>query len=435
MTVRFEGWKAVPIASTVHSLTVLPARARTNESVASKLIGTFPHPKTNATIGQVAFSADGTRLFTSGYPSGIVQIWDVSTRKELRRIDTPPGYRSTWEYALPTEDWKTLFVPVDKRTTRIVEQNGKKVYRTDYAGDIRVWDLVTGKEKEPIQPAPGSAPDYGKLAPGGQFFLSAELSWDSLKNESKYVTVVRDLSSHTQWRCDGFAVPSFAPDGKTMLVRITDHGSNKSMIKLLQVATGTQLATLDCPEKKRSFSIRAISPDGAVAAINLGGKKGAPLEVWFRDARSLEDRGKLTGEGDPQRYGWNTGVFSTDSKRFITFDGQGKALVWDVASQRMDRILPSGADRAPLHLAISPDGKTLAAAWVPKSDEDEDSEDEPDPKDRPQPRLSLIDLASDTPPLVLVAPHGFAGALAFSPDGRTLAFGSSGAVHLFDLTR
>jgi len=66
---------------------------------------------------------------------------------------------------------------------------------------------------------------------------------------------------------------------------------------------------------------------------------------------------------------------------------------------------------------------------------DHDSTDEPDPQDRPQPRISLIDIAGDAPPRFLVAPHSFAGALAFSRDGRTLAFGGSGAIHLFYLGR
>jgi len=39
------------------------------------------------------------------------------------------------------------------------------------------------------------------------------------------------------------------------------------------------------------------------------------------------------------------------------------------------------------------------------------------------------------PPRVLVAAHGYVGALAFSPDGKTLAFGGAGVVHLFDLTK
>ncbi len=47
----------------------------------------------------------------------------------------------------------------------------------------------------------------------------------------------------------------------------------------------------------------------------------------------------------------------------------------------------------------------------------------------------MFDLAGEAAPRVLIAPHGYLGALAFSPDGKTLAFGGAGAVHLFDLTK
>jgi Tol biopolymer transport system component len=60
---------------------------------------------------------------------------------------------------------------------------------------------------------------------------------------------------------------------------------------------------------------------------------------------------------------------------------------------------------------------------------------DPDPQDLPQPRVSIIDIAGQAPTRILVAPHGFQGAIAFSPDGKTLAFGSTGAVRLFDLTK
>ena len=49
--------------------------------------------------------------------------------------------------------------------------------------------------------------------------------------------------------------------------------------------------------------------------------------------------------------------------------------------------------------------------------------------------MSLIDLDGNTPPRVLIAPHGYVGGMAFAPDGKTLAFGGAGAVHLFDLAK
>ena len=38
-------------------------------------------------------------------------------------------------------------------------------------------------------------------------------------------------------------------------------------------------------------------------------------------------------------------------------------------------------------------------------------------------------------PRIWIAPHDYTGRLAFSPNGKTLAFGGAGAVHLFDLTK
>jgi hypothetical protein len=57
-----------------------------------------------------------------------------------------------------------------------------------------------------------------------------------------------------------------------------------------------------------------------------------------------------------------------------------------------------------------------------------------DPQDLVQPRVYLFDLTKpDAEPAVLIAPPGLAGGLAWSPDGKTLALGGSGAVHLFDM--
>jgi WD40 repeat protein len=366
-----------------------------------------------------------------------VQIWDVASGKEVRRIDSPPGYRGSAEYALLTPDWKTLYVPVEKRTVKQIERDGKRLHRIDYAGDVRVWDVATGKEQAPLRPAEGTAPVGARLVPGGRQLVCVERpGYDTTATQSKDVTVVWDLATGTKRKlCEGYGLPSFAPDGKTGVLSQTDHQAKTSCVKVLDLATGKELAQVSCPEKGRYFSVNSIAPDGSVVAVSLGGQKAAPVEVWFLDARTLAPRGKLVGKGDPERYGWGSGRFTPDGKHYVALDGAGNALVWDVVGQKLERTLPLGGGRAGWQLTLSPDSKTLAVAWMPKLDADVEDAREPDPRDLPQPRVSLVDLTGQAPPRVLVAPHGYTGGLAFAPDGKTLAFGGAGAVHLFDLRK
>jgi WD40 repeat protein len=414
-----------------------PKRGPKEDPVAANLIASLVHPERKVSIWTVQFSPDGKRLFTAGYPSGIVQIWDVAARKELRRIDSPAGYRGSAAYALLTPDWKTLYVPVEKRTVKLIERGGKRLHRVDYSGEVRVWDVVTGKEKAPLRPAEGTAPSNAWLAPGGRRLVCVERpGYDTSDPRTKDVTVVWDLAAGKKWKlCDGYAYPSFAPDGKTAVVSEEDHAAKTSSVRVLDLTSGKELAKQRCPEKGRSFSVGAVAPDGSVVAVSLGGKKAAPVEVWFLDAKSLAERGKLVGKGDPERYGWGSGRFTPDGKCYVLLDGVGNALVWDVAGQKLERTVPLGGGRAAWQLAVSPEGRTLAVGWAPKAEADLEDVREPDPLDLPQPRVSLVDLTGQSPPRVLIAPHGYTGGLAFAPDGKTLAFGGAGAVHLFDLTR
>jgi WD40 repeat protein len=392
------------------------------------------HPDRAAYIWTVQFSPDGSRLFTAGYPSGIVQIWDVASRKEVRRIDTPSGLRSSSDYAQLTPDWKTLYVPVQKRSLKSFERDGKKLHRIEYSGEIRVWDVASGKEQEPLRPAAGSAPTHAKLAPGGRILFGIEQPSFDTDTPTKVVTVVWDLATGKKRKLgDDYEYPSFAPDGKTLVTDVRDYTAKTSVAKVMELATGKDLARLNCPEKDRFFSVRSIAPDGSVVAVYLGGKKGAPLEIWFRDARTLAERGKMLGKGDPESY-WagDSGLFTPDGNWFLAVDGAGNLLVWNVAERKLERSVPLRGERFG-RLAISPDGQMLAIGWAPKGDPElEKSED---PQDWPQPRVSLIDLAGKAPPRTLIAPHGSLVALTFSPDGRTLAVGSTGAVHLFDLRK
>jgi WD40 repeat protein len=394
------------------------------------------HPERTANIWEVKFSRDGGRLFASGYPSGIVQIWDVASKNQVRRFDTPSGLRGTAQYALLDPDWKNLYVPVEKRSVKNLEQDGKRRYRIDYTGRIRVWDVASGQEKEPLVGSKDSAPVYAELAPGGRFLMYVQRASYDADKRLKDVTCVYDLESGKHWKlCDGFAVPACLPDGKSVLVAVNDYNTKKSTVKLLDLATAKELASLDSPEKDHYLSLGPVAPDGSIAAVYLGGKKGSPIEVSFRDPRTLEERGKLTGKSDPDRNGYGVGKFTPDGKLFVLLDGTGRALVWDVAEKTLKRTIPYGNNRQAWQMAVSPDGKKIAIGWMPKAEPSLEEARDPDPQDLPQPRVSLVNLDGAIPPRTLIAPHGYVGSIAFSPDGKFLAMGTSGAIRLFDLTK
>jgi WD40 repeat protein len=438
VALSFSAWADGHVASTTHELTVLPLRAGPkSEPVAPNLIASLVHPDRKANVFGVRFSPDGQRLFTSGYPSGVVQIWDWSAKTEVRRIETPPGSRGSAEYATLTPDWKTLYVPVDKRTVKPIERDGKRLHRIEYAGAIRVWDVTSGKEQAPLESPEGSAPVHAVMSSDGRSLVSVERpSYDAGPGvQVKDTTVVWDLGSRQRRKlCDGFAVPHFSPDGKTVGVSITDHEAKKSVVKLLELATGNELASALCPDKDRYFSIGDFSPNGSLVAVNLGGKLGAPAEVWLLDGKTLTDRGKFLGDGEEKSYGWSRGRFSPDSRSFVVLDGLGHAHLWDTTAGKVIRTFDVGAGLAQ-QLAFSPDGATVAVARFPPFDPALARAREVDPLDLPQPRVTLLDLAGTRDPRVLISRHGFVGGLAFSPDGKTLALGSAGAVHLFDLAR
>jgi WD40 repeat protein len=432
----FDAWPDGRVAPTLHSIPVQAARPGPKpEPVAPNLVATLIHPDRKATIGQLEFSPDGAKLFASGYPSGIVQMWDVSSQKEVRRIDTPPGLRSSLRYAVLTPDWKTLYVAASNRKIGSVEKDGKAVPRVDYTGSVRVWDLGSGEERTSLRPPAGVGPEYAALAPDGASLVCAERGGFHAGEDRPAETVIIDLKTGARRKLgDGFIYPSFSPDGKAVAITQHDFEAKRHVLKVLEFATGKELASLTNPDKESYLFAGEFSPDGSVLTATVSVvQKGPRPALLFLDAKTLAERGRFTGEAGPDGRGSIGGKFTPDGKSYVIIDPTGKAHVWDVAAAKVVRSFEVGNQS--WNVAITPDGKTLAVGWMPKSDRDGERVRDPDPRDYPQPRVTLFDLSGVAAPRVLVAPHGFVGSLALSPDGKTLAFGGAGAVHLFDLSK
>jgi WD40 repeat protein len=343
--------------------------------------------------------------------------------------------------ALLSPDWKKLYVPVGKISVKPVEHNGKKVQRFDFAGKIRVWDAVSGKELAPLQATAGRSPYLGKLAPNGRVLFCIEeggYETDGISSTRRECDAVAwDLVSdqkHKLW--DGFVLASFLPDGK-IVVTTGSYVPKQSLIMLMDGKTGQELARRVCPSNQHFWEVEP-APDGSVVAVLVRDEKGSSPEVWLLDAATLLDRGKFREDKGPEETYWFNGQFTPSGNKFIVLNQKGNALIWDVATWKMERKVSVsgrvsvGGNR---YMAISPDSKILAVGWRPKGEPELEKRPRTDPQDLPQPRITLVELIGDSPPRVLIAPHGKVDSLALSPDGKTLALGSTSAVYLFDVSK
>jgi WD40 repeat protein len=442
VTLSFDAWKEGRVRPTTHKITVLPPKAGPKtEPISPLLSATLVHSERTASITQLKYSADGKKLFVAGYPSGLVQIFDVESRKELQRIETPKGYRGTANYALLSPDWKTLYTwNENARKVVPVETNGKKDYRIEYSGHILAWDLATGKPIDGFAPERDCGFIFAKMTDDGTRLVCVEVrsGLASNRHEEKRTTYVLDLKTGRKSKLgDGYLFPHFHPDGKTIYATDNNYPTKTSVLKRIDLTTGKELAKFDSPVKGLMFSVADVSPDGKLLAVSLGGVRGTKPTILFLNAMTLEEVDRFTGEPEPNNLGWVSGKFLRNGKYFLSSGSSkhDKFHIYHLGEKKVVRTI--AMDTLQYHRwEISPDGRWLAVAWMPKWDESVENSMDPDPLDLPQPRVTLYNLKDEkAQPITLIAPHGYLGSLAFRPDGKQLAFGSSGGVHLFDLAK
>jgi len=174
----------------------------------------------------------------------------------------------------------------------------------------------------------------------------------------------------------------------------------------------------------------AFSPDGRQVAFYWTGEKGENPGIYV----------KLLGQPTALRLTSGPDAFpvwSPDGGRIAFVRGLepggarvGQAI-YTVSSlggpeRKIRDIEVSG------QIAWSPDGKWLAVItrMVP-----ENAGEDLDARDVPQPRILLLEAETGAIRETIIAPQAFADAACFSPDGRTLATGGDGRIHLWDMSK
>jgi len=373
-----------------------------------------------------------------------VVLWDVAAGRDVTTIETGYGNRG-FDYFFLSPDWRTLFV--SRGTSKIVEQmekDGKRLRRWICDGDVRTWDLATGRLLRTYKHEPPRNILHMELSPDGTRFVTLEemsgtsegepmrafSTWDV--RTGRYQALPDDLHSNGK----------FSPDGRSLAVcAVNGNRYYAHALKLLDPATGRERLSISITDKNANVSLQAFSPDGRL--LVAGGRVFEKADKWdsFRDWLNLWDtttgREVASFDADKDDALVHT-CFSPDGRALaaVNFRGeQRKLLLIDVAERKRARTVvlgdkPKGERLIAMKPVFRPDGKWLAVITQVIPDRGGDSVVE----DAAQARILLIDVAAGAVRETLIAPAGFPRSACFSPAGKTLASGGHGRVLLWDLT-
>jgi WD40 repeat protein len=341
-------------------------------------------------VTSLAFSPDG-RLLASGGADWSVRIWDVGTGKPVQQC---PGHQGPVAAVAFSSDGKTLASGAQQDAVirfwgvatgmEICQHGGHRRWLGTvlFSPDGRILLTAGRGENTPVAPPPGSRRK------------ETMRYWDARTGEELRRTV---LEVEPYW------VQAFSPDR-----RLLAFGGPDGTIRVCSVAEGKEVCQLQA--RPNDVNALAFSPDGRT--LNSGGEDGT-IECWdVTTGRKIRQT-----EGHPG--GVDGLTVSPDGQVIASASGrEGTIRLWQAGTGKELRRLPGRADV----MAFSPDSHALASIACSAGAEESFSE------------ITLWDVANGKPLRQFRLARGPVFALAFSPDGKSLATGGlDSAVHLWEV--
>ncbi|MGP0063213.1 MAG: hypothetical protein ACLQGP_06365, partial [Isosphaeraceae bacterium] len=350
----------------------------------------------NGIIARAAFSRDGRYLALGGERDKLGAVWllDVTTgriRELLPGTGPLPGAGTAGLISRP-QGRDPLKVALDP--TNVVgsihcvasSSEGRTAATTGSDGQVRFWELATGRPIGPPLPLGGATDTRVAFSPDGRTFVTSSKEgpvqvWETATRKPIGPPLVGSGSA---------SVAVFSPDG-----RFVATAGRSGIIALWDPVTGRSRARF--PEQPGEITALAYSHDGRTLLVgskgyarlfdaSSGGPLGPPLEhgpkiVWEAEF-SRDDMHFLTLAGDEYRIVGSVQVWEADSGRpvgppmphlvvlsgaafhpdgrFIaTGDTEGNARLWDAKSGAA--VGPVLAQPGTIQTVVfSPDGQTLA---------------------------------------------------------------------------
>ncbi len=360
-------------------------------------------------VHAMAFSPSGETLFYGGYQKS-VRLWNFKLNKETGRLD---GHKSAVKAIVVTPDAAAIVTGSQDGAIYIWDMNNKR----------KVGELVGHTDE--VNALVYSDKDNGFLASAGSD--RAIIIWDLEKNVARFKIDVG---------CGVLAL-AVSADGKTLYSAGDDH-----LIRRWDIAARKQTGTFK-------------GHDGIIVSLVLRGDTlisgGLDRSIRFWNANTTEQVRSL-----PRSQGDGDAFAVTSAGDFVATAGLNNTIRIFEAGNGKEVIPAAGAQSALVGLSLSADNQRLAAVtadgqillWDPKADkllrqwDSKQTSDlvlafAPDSKSFATASNTVRVWNAESGDAIVQLPVKFvdsAGALAWSPDGKTLALGfTSGLIELWDV--
>ena len=429
--VFMTGWDVGRIAPSTFQVQLEDVQPVPERPVSPGMIRTLTHAIPSATLCSLSFTPDGSILMAGGVPDGIIELWNVADGKSLRRIETGQRSRSPRPFVIPSHDGQTIYSWNTQWTPSTDSLS------TNVKSSLTRWNAKTGGLVCTHSPPPGHGIFSFDRSPADDVLFLVE------QKENGCAAELCDLSGRTSnsLATDRVCLGAFARHGRLLATIETGDTRYAKLLRLVDVPGGKPVLTIPLnapyiaplqllfgPEDRSVvlISLRYGSfPDfaaGIVTAAAWDVTSGKP--IWHNEFPPEADLEAYFAPACPT--GRVVDIVT------VARDGSGDAevaLIDPITGQR------SAGAKFPrettfIDRVYSPDGQRMALATQLRPL----ATHRLGPDELPQAEVHIMQTSTGRVVRTLVLPRGELASLAFSPDGRWLATGSTGAAHLWDVS-
>jgi RNA polymerase sigma factor (sigma-70 family) len=372
------------------------------------LYGDSLPPEAVARLGTIRFRPGGTVMSIAFTPDG-KELFAYGRWEGVTMWDPASGKELS--RFVPEGNWlgDALLTPDGQSLITIESGDHKYPIRVRNRADLKLTREIPDAQVHSLS-----------LTPDGKRVLGMRND----RNERTSV-IIWDLESGKEirsWKAhDGVALMALSRDGTTLATATTLAGADDSnAIRVWDVDSGKLIR--EFTGLAQPVNRLAVSPDGKhVASVELHIAKRGASSVFQSDNRihvwDVNSGNEVAGLLDPaggtssdSTQGSNDLLYSADGKQLVSVTIDGILRVWDAHTAKQQRQYPLGYASVGA-LAFSPDGQTLAVGGA---------------------AIRLFDWATGKEKQPRQGHLFQVFGLAVTPDGRTVATGAEGPIQLWD---